>query len=293
MEFDFYRNFITIAETGNITAAARKLSLAQPALSAQLRTIEQRYKIKLLKTSRGQRRVELTAAGEVFLQKAKKICLLEDDLLTEMHNYQNGSVGRLSFAVSPGTTELFLEKYLNLFAGQYPEIVYNVYEVDVSMQVKYIEEGICDFAFANAPLSKADSFNLCRGQKESFYAVYAADNIMGFAPESEIVPESLKGIPVSCNFSCRRMLADICSKCGFALQVRYQSTTARSALLFAAAGNSVAVVPESILQELPGGMRRQKISHAGLYFEQALFWEKDTILTNCAERFLGFYRNIK
>ena len=40
MDFDFYRNFITVAETGNLTTASKKLSLAQPALSAQIKTLE-------------------------------------------------------------------------------------------------------------------------------------------------------------------------------------------------------------------------------------------------------------
>ena len=34
MDFDFYRNFIVVAETGNISAAAKRLNLVQPALSA-------------------------------------------------------------------------------------------------------------------------------------------------------------------------------------------------------------------------------------------------------------------
>ena len=40
MDFEFYRNFITVAETGNLTTASKKLALAQPALSAQIKTLE-------------------------------------------------------------------------------------------------------------------------------------------------------------------------------------------------------------------------------------------------------------
>ena len=43
MDFDFYRNFIVIAETGNISAAAKRLSIVQPALSAQIKTLEKYY----------------------------------------------------------------------------------------------------------------------------------------------------------------------------------------------------------------------------------------------------------
>ena len=50
MDFEFYRNFITVAETGNLTTASKKLALAQPALSAQIKTLEHYYGAKLIQT---------------------------------------------------------------------------------------------------------------------------------------------------------------------------------------------------------------------------------------------------
>lgn len=66
MDFEFYRNFITVAETGNLTTASKKLALAQPALSAQIKTLEHYYGAKLIQTARGKRQLTLTEAGEAF-----------------------------------------------------------------------------------------------------------------------------------------------------------------------------------------------------------------------------------
>ena len=60
MDFEFYRNFITVAETGNLTTASKKLALAQPALSAQIKTLEHYYGAKLIQTARGKRQLTLT-----------------------------------------------------------------------------------------------------------------------------------------------------------------------------------------------------------------------------------------
>ena len=57
MDFEFYRNFITVAETGNLTTASKKLALAQPALSAQIKTLEHYYGAKLIQTARGKRQL--------------------------------------------------------------------------------------------------------------------------------------------------------------------------------------------------------------------------------------------
>lgn len=81
MDFEFYRNFITVAETGNLTTASKKLALAQPALSAQIKTLEHYYGAKLIQTARGKRQLTLTEAGEAFLGKARQICRTEETIL--------------------------------------------------------------------------------------------------------------------------------------------------------------------------------------------------------------------
>ena len=80
MDFEFYRNFCAIAEAGNITKAAQELNTVQTALSAQVKKLEQSYGVKLLKVQQGKKQLELTPAGVNFLQKAKAICQLEDEL---------------------------------------------------------------------------------------------------------------------------------------------------------------------------------------------------------------------
>ena len=291
MEFEFYRNFITIAEEGSITAAAKKLSLAQPALSSQVKTLEQYYKVKLLKTSRGIRQAELTAAGELFLQKAKRICMTEENLFTEMDNLQKGEIGCLSFSISPGAVEVFIERYLLPFTKLYPKISYEIHEVDVNTQIKHITEGISDFAFANAPLLKKDLFNLCMGEREYLYAVYTDDNKLQFNPQGDISLQQLQNIPVSSNFSCHRMLRKACVEQQITLDTVFMATTANAALTFAKAGSSVAIVSGSCLNKLEG-FHYCKLAE-NLFFEQTLFWEKGIVLSACAEKFISFYINKK
>ena len=84
MDFAFYRNFIIVAETGNLSAAAKRLGIVQPALSAQMKAIERNYGVQLFKMQRGKRHIELTEAGETFLQQARQLCNTEDDISLRM-----------------------------------------------------------------------------------------------------------------------------------------------------------------------------------------------------------------
>ena len=68
MNIHYYKNFIKIAELGNISTASKTLLIAQPSLSKQIKTLETEFGTPLLK--RNARNVELTTAGEIFYQKA-------------------------------------------------------------------------------------------------------------------------------------------------------------------------------------------------------------------------------
>ena len=93
MDFAFYRNFITVAETGNLSAAAKRLGIVQPALSAQMKAIERNYGVQLFKMQRGKRHIELTEAGETFLQQARQLCNTEDDISLRMQAFGRRAAG--------------------------------------------------------------------------------------------------------------------------------------------------------------------------------------------------------
>src|SRR3954452_13950249 len=69
MELRHLRYFVTIAEERSITRAAERLWIAQPGLSTQVRRLEAEIGIQIL--NRHSRGVELTPAGEVFLERAR------------------------------------------------------------------------------------------------------------------------------------------------------------------------------------------------------------------------------
>ena len=112
--------FVTVAEAGQITRAARKLNLAQPALSRAITQLESEIGFKLLE--RHARGVTLTPAGEVFLVKARAAVSAWSDALSTAKSISRARRGTIDFGfvgVPPGLDSPAL---METFAQHYPEI---------------------------------------------------------------------------------------------------------------------------------------------------------------------------
>lgn len=73
------RHFVVVAEELHMHRAAERLHIAQPALSQQIKQLEQRPGVVLF--SRANRRLTLTAAGEAFLHKTRLALEMADQVL--------------------------------------------------------------------------------------------------------------------------------------------------------------------------------------------------------------------
>ena len=288
MNTDFYKNFIVVAQTGNITVAAEKLQIAQSALSKQLNAMEKHYGIALLDKKRGRRQVVLTDAGLDFLRRAQELCQAEESISLDMQAYKSSVGGTLRLSVSQVTVNDFMEKYILPFAKLYPDVNFQLHEETVAEQLKSLQENVVDVAYANAPLPETANF-ICKPlARERFYAVYKKNHVLHFNPGNKLDLVQLKNLRLSCNYGCLSLLRKLCKACGFAPEIRFIATTGLAAVKFAEAGDCVAVVSSSSCQHLPKGMTRCFIDDEELAYAQTLFWSATNRQTPIAKLFLEF-----
>ena len=117
MELRHVRYFVAVAEELHFGRAARRVRVAQPALSKQVMSLERELGARLL--DRRGRRVELTGAGRVFLEKARIILEGVGEAERAAARAGRGEAGRLSvgftgmalYSVVPGIVRAFGERY--------------------------------------------------------------------------------------------------------------------------------------------------------------------------------------
>lgn len=100
---------VTVADTGNITEAAKKLFIAQPSLTSAIQEIEKEYKITIF--NRTKRGISITTEGTEFLGYARQ--LLEQANLIEEH-YTGKPVGKTKFYISSQHYSFVVEAFVEL-----------------------------------------------------------------------------------------------------------------------------------------------------------------------------------
>jgi DNA-binding transcriptional LysR family regulator len=120
MNLSWLKTLITIVDKKSLTAAARALEISQPAVSKQLRALEDYYGAPLL--NRRGRVPELTTAGRVVYQHGQRILLAVDRSLAEVRELGSAVQGELLLEASTIPGEYVLPRLLGAFQQRYPEV---------------------------------------------------------------------------------------------------------------------------------------------------------------------------
>lgn len=146
MELHVLRNFLTVAREQNISRAARILHISQPALSVQLKNLEEELgRTLLVRGSKGSRRVGLTEEGMLFRRRAEQIVTLLDKTRDEIQ----GADGELSGQLTIGACESKLVRYLTraqrLLQTEHPALRFGMISGDKLAVLEALENGVIDF----------------------------------------------------------------------------------------------------------------------------------------------------
>ncbi len=119
--------FVTVAEEGQMTRAARRLHLAQPALSQAIAQLEAELGLELL--TRHARGVTLTAAGEIFLAKARVALAADIDAAATAQSLARAATGTLEIGFIGPPPTITEPAVFSSFAEGHPDVGVSYREV--------------------------------------------------------------------------------------------------------------------------------------------------------------------
>jgi DNA-binding transcriptional LysR family regulator len=152
MELRHLRYFVAVAEEKHFGRAAAHLRIAQPPLSRQIQALEKELGFALFERTR--RQVELTPAGKVLLEHARRIFESVDLAVHEAERASRGESGRIVVAYPSTFAYSGLPEVVRAFRGKFPVVEIVLRELAPQDQVEALRDGTVDVGFLRAPVEE-------------------------------------------------------------------------------------------------------------------------------------------
>jgi DNA-binding transcriptional LysR family regulator len=152
MELRHLRYFLAVAEERHFGRAAARLRIAQPPLSRQIQALEKELGFTLFERTR--RQVELTPAGDVLLEHARRIFEAVDVAVHEAERASRGESGRIVVAYPSTFAYSGLPELVRAFRAKFPVVEVVLRELAPQLQVEALREGRIDVGFVRAPFAE-------------------------------------------------------------------------------------------------------------------------------------------
>ncbi|GAM31944.1 LysR family transcriptional regulatory protein [Acinetobacter calcoaceticus] len=282
-----FQYFIKIVEEGSFTAASEKLFIAQSALSRQIKLLEEEINFKLF--DRTDKKVKLTAAGEVFYKKIKDNLLYLNEIIDLSKSVSEGKNRQIKIAHSSSIVMDHKKIQILKEVSLAKQINFEVNTLSSEQQILALMSGEIDIGFIRPPVRHTlDDINVLKLYDEPLMVALHVDHAK-FANEQEIQVKDLKdeyfvSTPHSKRGGLSYLVSNLCLAAGFAPRKAAIQSRKISQLQLVAANLGVSIVPEEFQQILPANVKLLPLADHLLFSEVVLVYRKenDEIIQHCA-----------
>jgi DNA-binding transcriptional LysR family regulator len=248
------RYFLTVADERNFTRAAQRLHIAQPALSRQVRLLEQELGVELL--HRTTHDVELTDAGRFLVERGPALLGSADDLWRAAREFGAGDRGTLCVAYGTSAGYETAPQLLGRVRAQLPGVTIATRVAALGEIVRGIAEGTFDAGIARCP-TPADGIAAHVVRLETQGVLLRADHSLAGAEAialADLGEETLLLHARDANPGHYDAVLGLCAAAGFTPRLALRELSFDLAQTPVAAGHAIAIVGESTRAGLPPGL---------------------------------------
>ena len=242
MELRHLRYFVAVADAGNISRAARRLHVTQPALSRQIQDLERDFACRLF--DRIGRRIVLTKDGDEILERTRRLLADAEALRERARALAGGDSGVLRVGAPPQFIEAAMPKVLTRYASAYPGVEVQLTEAGGRSLLVRVEQGELHLVIGAWRTGGLQSQPLFPGR---VLAVMQRKHRL--AGRRTLAVQELAGHPILLlehDFQSRELFDEACQAAHFEPSVRFESRSPQTLVALAQAGHGIAIVPSSV-----------------------------------------------
>lgn len=282
----FLRTFVVIAEEKHFGEASRRLNLTQPALTKQIRRLEEDLGAPLFE--RSGRRKQLTAFGAYFLREIKPLLKEMDEVWNRSRRAARGEAGRLLVGFSYSTVDI-VSQTMPQFRQRFPDVEIELHDLSSAAQMQRVLDDTLNVGFVRLPVRAGLNVQpILSDRLVLVVPASLAGRITGFCPEA------LAEVPLVLLHRDRApglhdFVMQFCAVRGLRPPRIHYTNEALITLSLVAAEVGVALLHQSVLGGLSDGVVAYPIEGADVAWEVGITWaEKDE--TSLTRNFVDLVR---
>ncbi|MDF2502316.1 MAG: transcriptional regulator, LysR family [Anaerosporomusa subterranea] len=290
MDIKRLQYFLAVAEEGQITKAAKRLHMAQPPLSQQLKLLETELGVQLIERN-DRRNIKLTDAGQTLRNRAEQILALVDQTVTELKDSTKGLQETLSVGISSTWDTPFLPDRICKFRECYQDINFQLCGNESDTIEELLNNLGAEIAIAQFP-SDLNTYATMRLPDEPFIAAFGPDS-EDIVPTNYVRLAELADKPLIIHRKHVTLL-EYYQQIGLVPTIRCRHSDIRSMLAWANTGLGVAIVPKSATNLVPNNtlILKEIIAPPIRTTPIAVVWIRNRSLSSSARHFIDLFAKI-
>ena len=278
MELRHLRYFVAVAEELHFRRAAERLHVAQPAVSEQVRKLEEELGVRLF--DRTQRSVSMTDAGAALLEEARRVLHQAEIAITAARNARDRATTRLRIGHLPDSMPGSVARAMQLLGASAPRVQISLETGGAVRLIEEVRAQRLDAAVVGLP-APTSGLRATPAGAEGVVAALPVTHpqaVNPFVSIDRLAPERLIVLPADVNPPFHNAVISICRDAGLSPTfVEVAEARVEHALLAVAAGTGMALLPESAAERhVAPGVRFVALDRAEPAFDTVVLTRPDT-----------------
>lgn len=274
--------FALVAEEGQITSAAKQLFIGQPALSYQLKQLEDELGAKLF--ARQPHGIELTDAGKKLYSYSKQILTLAQNAETEIREIQAGQLGSVRLGSVSSSIGVLPSSRLVAFVKEHPGVALDILEDNTYGILDKLKNNLLDLAVIRTPYNRVNLAAIDVSDER----MTAVTRLGAFAGKETVKLEDLAGQPLVIYRRFEGMFKETFTEKGLKPNFVIKCDDSRTAIRWSDSGLGIALVPESIAAAYAKG-QIYPIDLDQWRTRLQPVWRKDQVVTPLMRQIISLY----
>lgn len=275
--------FLVVAQERQITSAAKRLYIAQPPLSYQLKQLEKEIGTKLFtRTAYG---IELTEAGKIFRKYAEKIVSLSSNAQEAIKESEFGELGTIRLGLISSAGKIMPDQKLRALTKYYPQLKFEIIEDNTFGIIEKLNQDLIDLAVVRTPFNMRGLAKI-ELNTDRMTAVFDPHK---FEMPDQVRVADLKGCPLILYRRFEAIFNATFAHQGIMPFYAIKCDDARTAINWADQGMGIALVPESIAKKYSQS-KIVLVDHDNWESHLDLVWKKDRQVKPVIQKVIDLYK---